>query len=238
MTFEELYKIDVNENTETKKTGNTRLKYLSWSFAWKNFVEAYPTATYEVVKNGNGLPYFDDNGGAMVFTKVTANNLTHEMWLPVMNGANKAMKKEQYSYFVKGYNGAEPTEKFVEPYTMFDINKTIMRCLVKNLAMFGLGLYIYAGEDMPSNEGIVEATTKNYKMLKDMTPPEKKQMVADFKEELIIFGVEDENINDITMQLECIDEKGSAKLSAIRQWLNSPELFESQIKQYLENSKE
>ncbi len=79
----------------------------------------------------------------MVFTKVTIEGLTHEMWLPVMDGANKAMKAKQYTYKTKY------AEKTVEPATMFDINKTIMRCLVKNLAMFGLGLYIYAGEDLP-----------------------------------------------------------------------------------------
>jgi hypothetical protein len=67
------------------------------------------------------------------------------MWLPVMDGANKAMKAEAYTYTTK-YG-----EKDVEPASMFDINKTIMRCLVKNLAMFGLGLYIYAGEDLPED---------------------------------------------------------------------------------------
>ena len=66
------------------------------------------------------------------------------MWLPVMNGANKSMKLEAYQY--KTYSGI----KTCEPATMFDINKTIMRCLTKNLAMFGLGLYIYAGEDLPN----------------------------------------------------------------------------------------
>jgi hypothetical protein len=63
-----------------------------------------------------------------------------------MDGANKAMKKVSYTYSTR-YGG----EKTVEPATAFDINKTLMRCLVKNLAMFGLGIYIYAGEDMPEN---------------------------------------------------------------------------------------
>ena len=79
----------------------------------------------------------------MVFTDVTIEGQTHEMWLCVMDGANKAMKAQPYTYKVR--NG----EKTVDAATMFDINKTIMRCLVKNLAMFGLGLYIYAGEDLP-----------------------------------------------------------------------------------------
>jgi hypothetical protein len=57
-------------------------------------------------------------------------------------------------YFVKGWNDAPPTKKTVEAATMFDINKTIMRCLVKNIAMFGIGLYIYAGEDLPEGEEV------------------------------------------------------------------------------------
>jgi len=65
------------------------------------------------------------------------------MWLPVMDGANKAMKNAPYSYTTR-YG-----EKTVEAASMFDINKTLMRCLVKNLAMFGMGIYIYAGEDLP-----------------------------------------------------------------------------------------
>ena len=123
------------------------MTYLSWSFAWQEFVKVYPEATYEIVKD-DGKPYFSDKSGAMCYTMVTANNLTHEMWLPVMNGANKAMKEEPYTYKTKF------ADKEVEAYTMFDINKTLMRCLVKNLAMFGLGLYIYAGEDLPEAEPI------------------------------------------------------------------------------------
>ena len=83
----------------------------------------------------------------MVFTSVTIEDLTHTMWLPVMDAANKAMKSTSYTYNTK-FKKDIP----VEPATMFDVNKTIMRCLVKNLAMFGLGLYIYSGEDLPEIE--------------------------------------------------------------------------------------
>ena len=68
------------------------------------------------------------------------------MWLPVMDGRNQAMKKVQYNITTR-YG-----DKEVAPATSTDINKTIMRCLTKNLAMFGLGIYIYAGEDMPMDE--------------------------------------------------------------------------------------
>lgn len=136
--FEKLLSLNVNDKVE-KKNG---LSYLSWSYAWDYFVKEYPDATYEIVKF-DGKPYYADNSGAMCYTKVTANGLTHEMWLPIMDGANKAMKSEAYEYNTK-YG-----KKSVEAFTMFDVNKTIMRCLVKNLAMFGLGLYIYSGEDLP-----------------------------------------------------------------------------------------
>lgn len=137
--FEELSKVDLGDHIE-KKNG---LSYVSWAFAWAEFKKRYPDATYTVWKNENNLPYVYDGLGYMVFTSVTADGQTHEMWLPVMDGNNKAMKAEPYTYKTK-YG-----EKTVEAATMFDVNKTIMRCLVKNLAMFGLGLYIYAGEDLP-----------------------------------------------------------------------------------------
>ena len=145
--FDELNAINVNDKTEKKKSGGTELTYLSWTWAWAEVKKRYPEAHYEIIMH-NGLPYvYDENTGYMVFTTVTIDGITHMMWLPVMDGANKAMKNQPYTYATK-YNG----EKTVDAATMFDVNKTIMRCLVKNLAMFGLGLYIYAGEDLPEAE--------------------------------------------------------------------------------------
>ena len=80
----------------------------------------------------------------MCETQITAGGETHCMWLPVMDSGNNAMKAEPYSYTTKRGNVVE-----VAAATMFDINTTIMRCLTKNMAMFGLGLYIYSGEDVP-----------------------------------------------------------------------------------------
>lgn len=127
---------------------------MSWANAWAEFKRCYPSATYHIVKNQTtNLPYFADPCiGIMVYTEVTVDDVTHEMWLPVMNTSNKAMKLEPYTYKVFDKFKKEYLERTVEAATMFDINKTIMRCLVKNLAMFGLGLYIYAGEDVPKNE--------------------------------------------------------------------------------------
>ncbi len=151
--FNILSAIDVNGHTEKKKTGSTELTYLSWPWAWAEVKKAFPTASYKVMKDGEGLPYvYDPRTGYMVYTSVTIEDVTHEMWLPVMDGANKAMKAQAYTYKVKDWKTRQSIEKEVAPATMFDINKTIMRCLVKNLAMFGLGLYIYAGEDLPLTE--------------------------------------------------------------------------------------
>ena len=143
-TFKKLLHLDCGDKIEKKNN----LSYLSWSFAWSEVLKnCKDAATYEIKKFDNNLPYvFDENTGYMVFTSVTIEGITHEMWLPVMDGANKAMKDKEYTYSTR-YG-----DKKVAPATMFDINKTIMRCLVKNLAMFGLGLYIYAGEDLPEED--------------------------------------------------------------------------------------
>lgn len=146
--FAEAYSVNVNEHTE----GRNGFTYLSWAWAWAEFKKLFPDATYTIWKNQEGLPYiFDENTGYMVYTTVTAEGTTHEMWLPVMDSANKAMKSTPYTYKDR-YN----KEHTVAPATMFDINKTVMRCLTKNLAMFGLGLYIYAGEDLPECETVEE----------------------------------------------------------------------------------
>lgn len=141
--FEVLSTINVNDKTE-KKNG---LTYLSWAWAIGEITKKYPNLTYKIVKFENNLPYiYDEKTGYMVFTEVTIEGVTKEMWLPVMDSNNKAMLDHSYEYSTK-YG-----TKTVEKATMFDINKTIMRCLAKNLAMFGLGLYIYAGEDLPESE--------------------------------------------------------------------------------------
>lgn len=157
--FEVLNAISVNEHTEVKDTGSAKLTYLSWAWAWAEVKKRFPDATYEIIKF-NGIPYvYDSLTGFMVYTTVTIQGITHEMWLPVMDGQNRAMKGEPYEIQTK-YKTIT-----VQPATMFDINKAIMRCLTKNLAMFGLGLYIYAGEDLPEDAAEVacEPQTKQKK---------------------------------------------------------------------------
>lgn len=132
--FNKLFSLDVNEHIE-KKNG---LSYLSWAWAWAEVKKLYPTANYTIE------PYsFDEKLGYMVFTNVTIAEQNYRMWLPVMDNNNYSMKNEPYEVVTK-YG-----KRQVAAASMFDINKAYMRCLVKNLAMFGLGLYVYAGEDIP-----------------------------------------------------------------------------------------
>ena len=144
--FQQLYQLNLNDKVENKNG----LTYLSWANAWAAFKMVYPNATYRIIKNPQtNLPYFADETGIMVYTEITADHQTYEMWLPVMDASNKAMKLEAYTYQVWDKTNRKYVDRKVEAATMFDINKTVMRCLVKNLAMLGLGLYIFAGEDMP-----------------------------------------------------------------------------------------
>lgn len=147
--FNRLAALNLNDKAESKNG----LSYVSWANAWKAFKEVYPTASYRLIHNpATNLPYFVDPAlGIMVFTEVTADGITYSMWLPVMDSANKAMRTEPYTYQVWDKFKKAYVDKKVEAASMFDINKTLMRCLVKNLAMFGLALYIYAGEDMPED---------------------------------------------------------------------------------------
>ena len=170
--FNALYSLDLNDKLE-KRDDNDKLSYLSWANAWAEFKSAYPSATYRIIKNpSTNLPYFSDpNIGIIVYTEVSCDGVSHEMWLPVMNGANKAMKEAPYTYQVWDSYKKQHVEKTVQAATMFDVNKTIMRCLVKNLAMFGLGLYVYAGEDIPSSD---EESAKPKRQQTSIKPTQQK----------------------------------------------------------------
>ena len=205
--FNKLFAINCNDKTEKKSNGSTELTYLSWCYAWSEVKKLYPNARYEILKFGeNKLPYvFDEKTGYMVFTRVEIEDIEHEMWLPVMDSANKAMKDRLYTYKVKKYNSNtrqyEFVDKEVQPATMFDINKTIMRCLTKNLAMFGLGLYIYAGEDLPEN--IDNEEPKN----SEKNSAKKELMIQDSQKDLIISKFEKEEIK------KYLEEINKSKLS-------------------------
>ena len=126
--WDTLSKIDVSEHTEKK--GN--LTYLSWAWAWGTLMKHYPDANYEFETE----TFNDGTMEVRVVVAITENEETvmRHMWLPVLDFKNKAIPNPN----------------------SFEINKSKMRCLTKCLAMFGLGHYIYAGEDLPeeSNECI------------------------------------------------------------------------------------
>lgn len=144
--FETLSSIDLSKYTEKRED----LSYLSWVNAIIELSRVLSEKSldwnYEIKRFGeNNLPYvYDPATGFMVSTSVTIDGVTREMWLPVMDGKNKTMLDHPYEYTTK--NG----KRRVEAATMFDINKTIMRCLTKNIAIFGLGIRLYQKEDLPA----------------------------------------------------------------------------------------
>tara|TARA_B100000900_G_scaffold413626_1_gene438075 strand:+ start:1839 stop:2465 length:627 start_codon:yes stop_codon:yes gene_type:complete len=175
--FETLSAINVNDKVEKK----SNLKYLSWAWAWAEVKKQYPDASYEVLRDPQtDKPWFFDPAlGYMTMTNVTIDGETLEMWLPVMDGANNAMMDAPYTFSTR-YG-----EKQVNKATMFDINKTIMRCLTKNLAMFGLGHYIYAGEDLPESKPepvslkTLKVNDENYKKIVAFIKENKDKTIED-----------------------------------------------------------
>ena len=123
--FEVLNKIDVNEHTEQK--GN--LTYLSWAWAWAEVKKKYPTVKYTIYESEQGWNYHHDNRTAWVKTGVVIEELEHIEYLPVLDFKNKSIT--------------------LDKLTSFNVNTAIQRSLTKAIARHGLGLYIYAGEDLP-----------------------------------------------------------------------------------------
>lgn len=139
--FDGLYQLNFTDSVKKKKN----LNYLPWSKAWAELKKLYPDANYAIHKFGeNSLPYIlDEDLGYMVSTEVTINGVTHEMMLAVMDTSNRAMKNRDYTYKTRA------GENTVSAASMCDIARTIMRCLTKNIAMHGLGLYLYEAEELP-----------------------------------------------------------------------------------------
>ena len=126
--FSALNNINVNDKTE-KKNG---LTYLSWAWAWAEVKKLFPDAFYTIYENADGWNYHTDGRTCWVKTGCTVNGLEHIEYLPVMDFKNKSIP--------------------LDAVTSFDVNKAIQRSLTKALARHGLGLYIYAGEDLPEEE--------------------------------------------------------------------------------------
>lgn len=123
--FETLNAIDCSQHIE-KKNG---LTYLSWAWAWQILKKHYPAATYTIYEDAMGRNYHTDGRTCWVKTGVTVDGIEHVEYLPVMDFRNASI--------------------LVDKVTSFDVNKAIQRSLTKAVARHGLGLYIYAGEDLP-----------------------------------------------------------------------------------------
>jgi len=137
--FAELYGVDVSDKIDKKNN----LSYLSWAWAWAELKKKHPDAFFTVYENKDGWNYHTDGRTAWVKTGVTVKGIEHIEYLPVMNYQNKSI-----------------------PYasvTSYDVNKTIQRSLTKAIGRHGLGLCLYAGEDIPD-----EAST-------EVAPPAPKQ---------------------------------------------------------------
>lgn len=123
--IEKLLSMNVNSHTEKKMN----LTYLSWAWAWAEALKADPEAVYKIEMFGDKC-YMDINGTAMVFVTVTMFGKPMTCQLPVMDHRNKAILNPD----------------------AFAVNTAIMRCMTKALSLHGLGLYIYAGEDLPEGD--------------------------------------------------------------------------------------
>jgi hypothetical protein len=132
--FKELNAINVNKMTEKK--GNQ--SYLSWAYAWQETMKICPDMTRKVYESETGTNYHTDGKTAWVKVGITIDGQEHIDYLPIMDAKNASLP--------------------IERVTSFDVNKAIQRSTTKAIGLHGLGLYVYAGEDMPDEEKAAKAT--------------------------------------------------------------------------------
>lgn len=164
--FTKLNSIDCSDKVEEKNG----LTYLSWAYAWTELKKIHPDATYTIYENKDGWNYHTDGKTCWVKTGVTVNGIEHIEYLPVMDYKNRSISAESV--------------------TSFDVNKTIQRSLTKAVARHGLGLYVYAGEDLPDisiSDEIRDkiANVSNLDELKNLYESEKGKYKGDSKTEFI-----------------------------------------------------
>ena len=124
-TFKTLAALNVKDRVEKKG----RFDYLSWAYAWAMIKDKYPDVNRKVYESEHtGLNYFTDGSTGYVKVGVTINNVEHVDYLPIMNHSNQSLS--------------------IDKITSFAVNKTIQRSTVKAIAMHGLGLSLWAGEDL------------------------------------------------------------------------------------------
>ena len=161
--FSVLIKIDVSQHTE--KIG--KFTYLSWAWAVKVLLENFPDATWEVhtfFDNGIETPYMRTEAGAFVQVSVNVEGVRRTQVHPVLDHMNKS----------------------VDAPNAFQINNSIQRCLAKAIALHGLGLYIYAGEDLPSYVPLTKAQVMKLLEVASKLGEKKHQEVADGIDDLAV----------------------------------------------------
>ena len=189
-TFEKLNGINVNDKTEQKNG----LTYLSWAWAWGEIKKVDPKANYTIYENADGMFYHTDGKTAWVKTGVTVDGIEHIEYLPVMDYKNKSISADNI--------------------TSFDVNKAIQRSLTKACARHGLGLYIYAGEDLPESEKMSDEDMKAEikKLIQDTKTDTKKYLYSmgqHFKKEFK--AVDEMKSNELSYALDKIREKARTK---------------------------
>jgi hypothetical protein len=188
MSIQKLLQTNVNEHVEKKNN----LSYLSWAWAWAEALKADPAANYEIQtfeEHGaegrcRTVPYMSINDTAMVMVSVTLFGKRVVCQLPVMDHRNKAIPNPD----------------------AFAVNTALMRCMTKALALHGLGLYIYAGEDLPEEgpvpasvkhsprDGIGEELTDEVKAYLVELADKVKALVAEGRPKEAHFAIESENL--------------------------------------------
>ena len=183
--FEKLNKVDVNKHK--KKKG--QFDYLSWPLAIQELLKVCPDASWQVheYQNEDGLvaPYMTTNAGCFVRVSVTCNEITRSQVHPVTDNRNQTI--------------AQPTAQ--------DINTSIQRCLAKAIALHGLGLYIFAGEDLPEPDAL---TPDEAKKLYELAKPLGKKFVDDLKNKANNMELHVNNYEAVIEKIEnMIKEKGN-----------------------------
>ena len=209
----ELLKINVNNHTE-KKNG---LSYLSWAWAWAEVLKIDPQATWEAVEF-NGFPAnFAPDGSALVKVLVSIKGHTKSCWLPVMDHRNKAIKNPD----------------------AFAVNTALVRCLTKCISMHGLGLYIYAGEDLPEEDqeskappakkdagGVISATAGAL----DAIPADEREYIKEMAADFVASG-------DFVAIVDRLDAEGLENEQKIALWSLLPSHIRSGIKRHQDSRK-
>lgn len=170
---------DINVNDKVEKKNN--LTYLSWAWAWGEVKKIHPDANYTIYENADGWNYFTDGKTCWVKTGVTINEIEHIEYLPVMDFKNKSIP--------------------ADTVTSFDVNKTIQRSLTKACARHGLGLYIYAGEDLPEVDAeAVAEVKKDLANAKRAQTNDRKKGAKELKEKLL------ERAEAVILRLKALDK--------------------------------